>query len=55
MRAAGFDPAAALRMLQRLGARDAQADPLGLGGYLSSHPPVADRIRHLRERLEITG
>ncbi len=55
MRAAGFDPAAAVRMLQRLGALDARADPLGLGGYLSTHPPVADRIRHLRERLEMAG
>ncbi len=55
MRAAGFDPAAAVRMLQRLGALDAHADPLGLGGYLSTHPPVPDRIRHLRERLELPG
>ena len=55
MRAAGFDPTAAVRMLQRLGDLEAQADPLGLGGYLSTHPLVADRVRHLRERLELPG
>ncbi len=54
MRAAGFDPAAAVRMLARLGSRE-PPDPLGLGAYVSTHPPVGERIRHLRERLGIAG
>ena len=41
MRAAGFDPAGAIRMLQRLGEFDRSPDPLGLASYLSTtHPPV---------------
>ena len=53
MRAAGFDPAGALRLLQRLGGLDQTADHLGLGPYLSTHPAVEDRILHLRHRLAI--
>ena len=48
MRAAGFDPAGAVRVLQRLGELDRSPDPLGLGPYLSTHPPVEDRILRLR-------
>ncbi len=48
MRAAGFDPAGAIRVLQRLGKLDRRPDPLGLGPYLSTHPPVEDRIVRLR-------
>jgi predicted Zn-dependent protease len=48
MRAAGFDPAAAIRMLQRLGQLDRTPDPLGLGAYLSTHPPLEDRVLRLR-------
>lgn len=48
MRAAGFDPAGAVRLLQRLGELDRRPDPLGLGPYLSTHPPVEDRIHQLR-------
>ena len=55
MRAAGFDPAAALRMLARLGALEPRADVPSLGAYLSTHPPVGERIRHLRERLGLRG
>jgi predicted Zn-dependent protease len=43
--AAGFDPAAGRRVLVRLAAESA-AEPL-LGGYFASHPPLADRLRHL--------
>ena len=55
MRAAGFDPRAAVRVLERLGGIDAGADPAGLGAYLSTHPPVDERIRELRERLALDG
>jgi beta-barrel assembly-enhancing protease len=48
MRAGGFDPAAPIRMLQRLGALDRTPDSLGLGAYLSTHPPIEDRIIRLR-------
>ncbi len=43
--AAGFEPAGAIRMLQRLAATDEGF------AFFSTHPPTADRIRHLRERL----
>jgi predicted Zn-dependent protease len=48
MRAAGFDPAGAIRMLQRLGELDRGADPLGLNRYLSTHPPIDERVKRLR-------
>jgi beta-barrel assembly-enhancing protease len=48
MRAAGFDPAGAIRLLQRLGRLDGTPGPLGLGAYLSTHPLVKDRIARLR-------
>jgi predicted Zn-dependent protease len=43
--AAGFDPRAAARALQRL-ARGASGDA-GLMEYFSSHPPIAERVRQL--------
>ena len=48
MQAAGFDPAGAVRLLQRLNGLDRTPDPLGLGPYLSTHPPVDDRVLKLR-------
>ena len=48
MRAAGFDPAGAIRMLQCLGELDRQPDPLGLNRYLSTHPPIEERVVRLR-------
>jgi Zn-dependent protease with chaperone function len=53
MRAAGFDPAGAIRVLQRLGKLDRSPNPLGLGPYLSTHPPVEDRVVRLR-RISLT-
>ena len=53
MRAAGFDPHGCVRMLERFRRLEGESDPLGLAGYLSTHPPVDDRIHHLRERLEL--
>ena len=32
-----------------------ESDPLGLAAYLSTHPPVDDRIRRLREGLELAA
>jgi predicted Zn-dependent protease len=45
--AAGFDPAAALRLLERLGRSAADAGLLG--SYFSSHPPTEIRIRSLEQ------
>ena len=48
MRAAGFDPAGAVRVLQRFGELDRVPNPLGLGAYLSTHPPIEARVVRLR-------
>ena len=48
MRAAGFDPAGAIRMLQCLGELDRSPDPLGLNRYMSTHPPIEERVNRLR-------
>ena len=47
MRAAGFDPAGAIRLLQRLGGLDQAPDHLGLGPYLSTHPLREERMMRL--------
>jgi predicted Zn-dependent protease len=54
MRAGGFDPAGAARALQRLARLDRKADPLGLSVYLSTHPPIEERVLRLR-RLAAKG
>ena len=51
MRAAGFDPAAATRALQRFASLDQPSDHFGLGPYLSTHPAIDDRILNLRRCL----
>jgi predicted Zn-dependent protease len=51
MRAAGFDPAGAIRLLQCLGELDRSPDPLGLNRYLSTHPPIEERVNRLRRCL----
>ena len=49
-RAGGFDPHGALRLLERF--RRLEPDGAGrLGAYLSTHPPVDDRMAELRPRL----
>jgi predicted Zn-dependent protease len=47
-RAAGFEPAGAIRALQRLGELPRSKDPLGLGAYVSTHPPIEERVARLR-------
>ncbi len=49
--ASGYDPAAALSVLRRLGAWSSADGPLG--AYLSTHPPVDERIAHLRRQLDL--
>jgi predicted Zn-dependent protease len=51
MRAAGFDPAGAIRMLQCLGALNLRPDPFGLNRYLSTHPPIEERVNRLRRLI----
>ena len=55
VRAAGFDPHGCIRMLERFRRMERESDPLGLAAYLSTHPPVDDRIRRLREGLELAA
>jgi Zn-dependent protease with chaperone function len=35
-------------MLQCLGELDRSPDPLGLNRYLSTHPPIEERVNRLR-------
>lgn len=55
MRAAGFDPGGALRMLDLLRGLEPGGGRTGGGGWLASHPPTAERIRRLRGQLDIRG
>jgi predicted Zn-dependent protease len=48
MRAANFDPAGAIRMLQCLGRLAGGPAPPGLNRYLSTHPPIEERVERLR-------
>jgi predicted Zn-dependent protease len=47
--AAGFDARAAISALERL--TQIAPDPAGFSEYLSSHPPVKERVRRLKESL----
>jgi predicted Zn-dependent protease len=55
MRAAGFDPTGAIRLLERLRGLDQTSDHSGLGVYFHTHPAVEDRILNLRRRLTTKG
>ena len=55
MRAAGFDPAGAVRMLELLSGLERGGVQAALGSWLATHPPTADRIRRLREQLALPG
>ena len=48
MRAAGFDPAGAIQTLQCLADLNRTPDTFGLNQYLSTHPPIEERVRRLR-------
>jgi predicted Zn-dependent protease len=47
-RAAGFDTAGAVRLFERLRSLETQSETSGLGNYLSTHPPVTERIERLQ-------
>ena len=51
MRAAGFDPAGAIRLLERFRDLDQTPDHFALGPYLSTHPDIEDRILNIRRLL----
>jgi predicted Zn-dependent protease len=51
VRAAGFDSAGATRLLGRFKALEQGPGLLGLGAYLSTHPPVDERIARLGESI----
>lgn len=53
MQVAGFDTNGAIRMLERFRGLDRGSDPLGLGAYVSTHPAIDDRIRHIREQFDL--
>jgi predicted Zn-dependent protease len=55
MRAAGFHPGGSVRLLHRFRGLDAASHQTGLGAYLSTHPPVAERISKLRQRFDLAG
>ena len=50
-RAAGFDPEGGVRLFERFARLDQTGDGPALGAYLSTPPPVGDRITRLRSRL----
>ena len=50
-RAAAFDPRGALRLFARFQRLDPSTGAPSFGAYLSTHPPVADRIARLQNRL----
>jgi len=55
MRAAGFDLLGAVRLLERFqGLVSGQGRP-DFGAYLSTHPPVQERMLRLRQRFELGG
>ena len=54
MRAAGFHPGGSVRLLHRFRNLDGATQSTGLGAYVSTHPPVDDRILKLRQRFELT-
>ena len=49
VRSAGFDPYGATRLFQRFLELDRTTKESGLGAYLSTHPPVKDRISRLHK------
>ncbi|MEE2636890.1 MAG: M48 family metallopeptidase [Acidobacteriota bacterium] len=51
-KAAGFDPAGAVRLFRRFQTLSTEESP-SLGAYLSTHPPVAERAARLRERFDL--
>jgi beta-barrel assembly-enhancing protease len=46
--AAGYDPGAGPRLLERLGPADAKAQRAPLAIYFASHPPISERVARLR-------
>lgn len=48
---AGFDPSAAIRILERFRGFSAPSGATGLEAYFSTHPPIDDRVQRLTEQL----
>ena len=55
MRAAGFDVLGSVRVLERFQRVATGRGRSGVGAYLSTHPPVQERMLRLRQRFELGG
>ncbi len=55
IRRCGGDALAGARLLQKLATFSTNQDPALLGEYYASHPPIVERVAHLRSRLPVAA